>query len=308
MPRRAQVSEGHDGLLLELVGDVCGLLDIDELHHGLLDALHRVLPSDYVSLNDVGPRPEDVVAIIQPDTPAIAYARWAAHAHENPILRHVQRTFDGRAYRFSDLISQAELHSLPLYRELYAPLGVEYQLAFTLPASSDRVLAIALSRGGHDYSDAERDFVNRARPFLIQAYLNAIAYASLRARDAGAVATPLVDTLIVAGLTRREAEVLRLVALGRSNNHVAEELGISDRTVGKHLEHSFRKLEVRDRSTAAARVWELGGVGGSSSGAVAGEARERLLRSPGGLAAAPALEHAGLAREQAEGEGDARER
>lgn len=307
MRQKGHDSQPHDGLLLELVGDVCGLLDIDELHHGLLDAMHRVLPSDYVSLNDVGPRPEDVVAIIQPDTPAIAYARWAEHAHENPILRYVQRTLDGRATRFSDVISEAELHSLPLYRELYAPLGVEHQLAFTLPASADRVLAIALSRGSHDYSDAERDFVNRARPFLIQAYLNAIAYASLRAHSSGEIATPLIDTLVAAGLTRREAEVLRLVALGRSNNHVAAELGISDRTVGKHLEHGFRKLGVGDRSTAAARVWELGGVG-ASSGVGPAEAGKRFVRSPNGLAAAPALEHAGLARQQSEREGDARER
>jgi DNA-binding NarL/FixJ family response regulator len=58
--------------------------------------------------------------------------------------------------------------------------------------------------------------------------------------------------------------VLRLVALGRSNHHIASALGISDRTVGKHLEHSFRKLGVGDRSTAAGRVWELAGNGNGS--------------------------------------------
>ena len=34
--------DATDARLLELVGDVCGLLDIDELRCGLLDALHRV--------------------------------------------------------------------------------------------------------------------------------------------------------------------------------------------------------------------------------------------------------------------------
>ncbi len=56
-----------------------------------------------------------------------------------------------------------------------------------------------------------------------------------------------------------EAQALRLVALGRSNHHVAQALGISHRTVGKHLERGFRKLGVGDRSTASARVWELAG-------------------------------------------------
>jgi DNA-binding NarL/FixJ family response regulator len=50
------------------------------------------------------------------------------------------------------------------------------------------------------------------------------------------------------------------VALGRSNQHVAAELGISDRTVGKHLEHSFRKLGVGDRSSAAGCAWALSGA------------------------------------------------
>ena len=70
----------------------------------------------------------------------------------------------------------------------------------------------------------------------------------------------MLESLIAAGLTPREAEVLRFVALGRSNQHIAAELGISDRTVGKHLEHGFRKLGVGDRSSAAARAWALAGV------------------------------------------------
>jgi DNA-binding CsgD family transcriptional regulator len=258
----------RDGVLLELIGDVCGLLDVDELRRGLLHALHRALPSDYISLNDVGPTPEQVVSIIEPDAPAESYEKWREHAQENPLLQRYLRTLDGRAYRFSDLVSQDELHRMPLYQAVYAPLGVEYQLAFNLPAAPDRVLAIALSRGARDYSDAERDFANRARPFLIQAYLNAIAFSSLRSARTRDVVAVLLESPIVGGVTRREAEVLRLLALGRSNQHIAAELGISDRTVGKHLEHAFRKLGVRDRSSAAALVWELAAAGGASSAPV----------------------------------------
>jgi DNA-binding CsgD family transcriptional regulator len=246
-----------DGRLLELIGDVFGMLDLEELHHGMLAGLHRVLPSDYVSLNDIGPGPDQVVTIMQPDAPELL-ARWEQFAHENPLLRRYLRTLDGRAYRFSDVISLEELRGLALYREVYAPLGVQYQLAFNLPANPDRVLAIALSRRRTDYSDAERDFANRARPFLIQAYLNAIAFQALGSPGMEPAA-PLVERLVAEGLTPREAQVMRLVALGRSNNHVATELGISARTVGKHLEHGFRKLGVADRSTAAGHVWRLAG-------------------------------------------------
>jgi DNA-binding NarL/FixJ family response regulator len=113
------------------------------------------------------------------------------------------------------------------------------------------------SRGGRDYSDDGRDFVERARPFLLQMYRNALAHELLRAGEAPEGSGALVQTLVAAGLTTREAQALRLVALGRSNQHVAELLCISNRTVGKHLERSYRKLGVNDRSSAAARVWEL---------------------------------------------------
>jgi DNA-binding CsgD family transcriptional regulator len=259
MARASVVNHLDDRALLEVVGDVIGLLDIRELRVGMLRALRRALPSDYASLNDVGPRPEQIVAIIEPEAPVELHERWAVLAHENPLLRYYQRTQDGRPNRFSDVIEREALHELALYRELYAPMGVEHQLAFTLPANGERVLAIALSRGEHDYSDAECDFVDRLRPFLIQAYLNALALEA----QAGQTGAPDLRALVAAGMTSRESEVLQLLALGRSNEHIAAALGISYRTVAKHLENSFRKLGVCDRSSASGRVWEL--CGGSLS-------------------------------------------
>jgi DNA-binding CsgD family transcriptional regulator len=259
-------SRSDDGRLLELVGETFGLLEIEELRWGMLTALRGVLPSDYVSLNDVGPTPETIVSIIEPDQPPSSFEAWTLYAHENPILRHYQRTGDGSAKRFSDVLGGDEIHETPLYRELYEPMGVEHQLAFTLPGGPNRVLAIALSRGGRDYTDAERDFANRARPFLIQAYLNALAFESVRARPDDDRAERILVGLRSAGLTRREAEVVRMVALGGSNQHIASALGISYRTVGKHLEHGFRKLGVGDRSTAAGRAWELARLHGRENG------------------------------------------
>jgi HD-GYP domain-containing protein (c-di-GMP phosphodiesterase class II) len=56
-----------------------------------------------------------------------------------------------------------------------------------------------------------------------------------------------------AGLTRREVEVLLALARGQSNQEIADGLGISVKTVGHHVEHVYRKAEVRSR--AAATVW-----------------------------------------------------
>ncbi len=252
------MSQNREAQVLRLVADVCGILDITEFRHGLLDALNRALSSKYVSLNEIGPTPDTVFVIVRPELAPEYMERFAQHAHENPLLQRYLRSRDGRAYRFSDVIAASDLHRLALYQEFYKPLGVERQLAFTLPAGPDRVLALALARGRRDYSDFERDVAEHARPFLIQAYRNAIAYELVRSESPNSSGGALIQALLDAGLTRREAEVLRLVALGRSNHHIAEELAsISPRTVGKHLEHSYRKLGVSDRSSAAARAWEL---------------------------------------------------
>ncbi len=55
-------------------------------------------------------------------------------------------------------------------------------------------------------------------------------------------------------LTAREAEVLAWLAKGKTNRDIADILGMSPRTVSKHLEHIFEKLGVETRAAAAAIV------------------------------------------------------
>ena len=55
-----------------------------------------------------------------------------------------------------------------------------------------------------------------------------------------------------AGLSVREVDVLRLVAQGKSNREIAEELVISERTVANHLANIFNKTGAENRAAAAA--------------------------------------------------------
>lgn len=239
-----------DAKVLALVGDVMGLTDLEEFRRGLLEALRAAIPSDYASLNHLGPQPGDVTVLMVPPASEEIYATFGRLAHQNPLVRRHLATGDGRAYRFSDVVSPDELHALEIYHEVYVPLRVEHQLAFTLPAPPAHVIGVALSRLAPDYTRADCELVDRARPYLIQAFRNAV---ELDRRGGGAMREKLQG----AGLSEREAEVVALVAHGGSNAAVAEQLGLSPRTVQKHLENAFRKLGVADRSEAAMRAWEL---------------------------------------------------
>jgi DNA-binding NarL/FixJ family response regulator len=59
-------------------------------------------------------------------------------------------------------------------------------------------------------------------------------------------------------LTKRELEVLELVASGLSNAEIAQRLYVSDTTVKTHVAHVFAKLNVRDRAQAVIATYESG--------------------------------------------------
>ena len=141
-------------------------------------------------------------------------------------------------------------------------LGLEYQVAFTLPAPQGHLLGVALSRRRTDFSDEECSLLDAARPHLVQAYRNAREHTALLRRLGEARGIPPAD-LGARGLTPREAQVVRLMASGRTNTDIADELGCGARTVQTHLRNAYSKLGVHTRSEAARIAW----AGYAASGA-----------------------------------------
>jgi DNA-binding CsgD family transcriptional regulator len=65
-------------------------------------------------------------------------------------------------------------------------------------------------------------------------------------------------------LTRRELEVVRLLAIGCTYAQIAERLGISAHTVACHLKNTYRKLDVHTAAAAVFRVVTLGSMSPST--------------------------------------------
>ncbi len=85
--------------------------------------------------------------------------------------------------------------------------------------------------------------------------------AALDTRAARDLCTPAA---LPAGLTRREVEVLRIVAAGQSNKDIAATLFLSEKTVSRHLSNIFTKIGVSSRSAATAFAFEHGLAGGTT--------------------------------------------
>ena len=99
----------------------------------------------------------------------------------------------------------------------------------------------------HEIVDAVR-LVARGESLLFPASIRALA-----ARHA-----PRVGSVGVPDLTPREADILRLMARGRSNAEIAGELYLGLQTVKTHVSSLLRKLGARDRTQAVIAAYESG--------------------------------------------------
>ena len=156
------------------------------------------------------------------------------------------RTGDLRSVtKISDFYSARQWHSTGMYRDTLRPAGFEHQLALCLPPGPRRIagpgqtVRLLFSRGpGLDFSERDRAVLTLLRPHLHQAYLDA------ERRRRG-----------MPQLTRRQWQVLRLVADGYTNAQIAHRLGVSEGTVRIHLQNIYVRLQVSSRTAAVTRAF-----------------------------------------------------
>jgi DNA-binding CsgD family transcriptional regulator len=150
-------------------------------------------------------------------------ARWRVHS--TPL-------------KLSDLLTRSQLRRNPWYCEVMRPCGIEHELKVWLPSAPGTVRGFFMVRepGRRDFGERDRALLALLLPFL----------ARIRERWERRHRPAM--------LTRREAEVLELVAQGLTNAQIAARLVISGTTVRTHLEHIFGKLGVHTRTAAVAQL------------------------------------------------------
>ncbi len=231
---------------------VDGLTELDdpEGFAGLaLPGLARLVGCDSLSFTVLGAEAGQVSVTRHPDgisSPG-SLAAFAAYVHEHPLANYYRQTGDARPIMISDFLGRQDFHRLNLYGEYFRWIPVEYQIAFGLPAAGSEIIGIALNRAESDFTEDERDLLSVIRVPL----MTALERARQRQRAREGLATATSGALAgLTDLTDREMRVLRLAALGRTTSAIARALDVSPRTVAKHLEHIYRKLDVTSRTSA----------------------------------------------------------
>jgi DNA-binding CsgD family transcriptional regulator len=218
----------------------------------LMSGLAELVGCDVVTYNEIGAGPDQLSyyadyppGSLDPDGVKV----FEAYLHEHPLLIHYRLTGSTDPVRISDFLTRERFRRLGLYSEFYRHIPVEDQIAFTLPpAADDQIIAIALNRADQDFTDADRDVLSA----LSVPLSNSLARARRRDRAQALITTTTPDGL--GGLTDRESQVLQLAAQGRTNRAIAHAIGVSPRTIAKHLEHIYRKLGVTGRAAAVYRT------------------------------------------------------
>ncbi len=217
----------------------------DLLHADFVGQVTLDLParSAEVDRHPAGGRPRDDVA-----------RQLLAVAERHPVVRTYATDRSRGApphRRRSDVATRAELLRSPAYVDLVRPGGAEHQVTILIArTASGAGRAWTVNRAGADFTDGELASACAVQPVLV-----------LLDRVVGVRWATAPDRVAAAerlGLTAREVQVLARVSEGRTADAVARLLGISGRTVQKHLENAYRKLGRHDRLLAVDRARELG--------------------------------------------------
>jgi DNA-binding NarL/FixJ family response regulator len=189
---------------------------------------------------------------------AEALARISSETGHSDALAALASAISETALATGDPETAADqlAHAVELHRSLdlpYERAQIELRAGVALAASGEKELA--LERLGAAYRTAKK---LGARPLAAEVAGEVAALGESIVKRLGARAAADAEG---AGLSRRELEVVRHVAAGRTNREIAQELFLSPRTVDMHVRNVLRKLDCRSRVEAAHRAGELGLLG-----------------------------------------------
>lgn len=231
---------GEVGLrrILAVADVLLGGMEEGELVEHLLPVLRRAVPADSV-LWLAGDRQRPTVWHTAPAGAMTAEQAAALEAHYtlDPLLARAWAGCGG-AIRRSDLHTDPEFRRLPTFQTVFGPLRARRQLAIGVHPDDSRRVAVVFNRQASDFAQHDVAVAEALRPRIARA-LARFGSANPRREK----------------VSPREADVLDLLCRGLTDRQIATRLGISPRTVDKHLEHAYVKLGVRCRVQAATR-WQ----------------------------------------------------
>jgi len=174
----------------------------------------------------------------------------------HPLLRHYAKNCDLTPRTNNDLLDGTGQLVTEAQHPLFRALGLQTSIAVPLAITGEILRTIVVARLNKGFTTAECAFVRRLQPLLIafdrQQHNSFVPLGSASSTSGSRI------SVRAPGLTPRETAVLGLLAEAHTAKSIARRLGLSERTVTKHLEHLYRKLDTCDRLGTVLRAQSLG--------------------------------------------------
>jgi DNA-binding NarL/FixJ family response regulator len=154
-------------------------------------------------------------------------------------------------------LQMPNLNGIDATRELARAVPTAAVLVLTMFDDDDWVFA-AMRAGARGYVLKGAEQQEIARAIMAVAAGEAIFGPNVATRVLAYFATPPATPTPFPELTAREGEVLNLIAAGQTNHQIAEQLGLSAKTVANHISAILAKLQVADRTQAILRARDAG--------------------------------------------------
>jgi LuxR family transcriptional regulator, quorum-sensing system regulator BjaR1 len=172
------------------------------------------------------------------------------YVHSDPVAKRIPRTT--RPFRWSDLHYDASIDPVGV-RIMNEATEFGMKQGFTVPIHGATAYQSCVTFGGDQIQLSDED-ASALQIVSLMAHLEARSRKKRGLRSLEDDDDEVEDY----GLTPKETEVLRWTSLGKTNDEIATILGNSVRTIDTHLSTLIKKLDVSNRTHAAAQGIRLG--------------------------------------------------
>lgn len=205
-------------------------------------------------------RNKQIRVIVADDHPVVREG-LAALVKSQPDMKLVSEAADGRTAVQQYLLHRPDIILLDL--RMPAMDGIQATRAILEKVPKAKIIVLSTYKGDEDVYQALKA---GAKAYLLKDSSRDELIASIRSVCGGQVnISPLVSAQLAAGvarerLTKREAEIIKLVVAGKSNKEIGASLGVTEGTVKVHIGHLFKKLGTGGRTEAIRIALERGVV------------------------------------------------
>ena len=176
----------------------------------------------------------------------------------NPLSARIQNL--RRAVRVNEIMPQRELIQTEFYNDFLARDGLHYGLNLYVHDAGVNIadMRIWRNRRRENFDDSDLQILEIIKPHFCNSMKNALQFCRTQVpKVSGAVELIESDRLSIErirsahGLTAREAQIALEIAYGKSDQEIADTMGVAFSTIRTHINHLYGKLGVRKRAALA---------------------------------------------------------